>query len=115
MMNGLEARAAFLDNDLVDFVRRLPATLKLKGRVRKHVLKRALAELVPADILARPKKGFGVPLIDWLRRLPYPGDRAFGLGLDLAVVHRWSEEHRAGTADHRLFLWIWQVLQQRPG
>lgn len=111
MMNGLETRAAFLDNDLVDFVRRLPPTLKLKGRMRKYLLKRALAGLVPADILARRKKGFGVPLADWLRLLPYPGDNDFGLGLDTEAVRRWDEEHRRGRADHRLFLWSWMVLQ----
>jgi len=114
MMHSLEARAAFLDNDLVDFVRRLPPRLKLKGRVRKYLLKRALAGSLPADILKRRKKGFGVPLRDWLRELPYPGDRDFGLGLDLAAVHRWDAEHRQGAADHRLFLWLWQVLQRGP-
>jgi asparagine synthase (glutamine-hydrolysing) len=115
MMHGLEARAPFLDNDLVDFVRRLPSTLKLRGRVRKLVLKRALAGLVPSDILARRKKGFGVPLMDWLRRLPYSGDRDYGLELDLDCIHRWQDEHRRGEADHRLFLWIWQVLQHHAG
>jgi asparagine synthase (glutamine-hydrolysing) len=111
MMYGLETRAAFLDNELVDFVRRLPSSLKLKGRIRKYVLKKALAGAVPKDILARPKKGFGVPLIEWLRRLPYPGDQGFGLTLDFNAVHRWHAEHRSGRADHRLFLWAWLVLQ----
>jgi len=112
MMHSLEARAAFLDNDLVDFVRRLPPTLKLRGGVRKFILKKALHGWVPDDILARPKKGFGVPLQDWLRALPYPGDRDFGVPIDLPTVHRWDQEHRRGAADHRLFLWLWQVLQR---
>ncbi|HZB94181.1 MAG TPA: hypothetical protein VE397_22210 [Stellaceae bacterium] len=63
--------------------------------------------------LTRKKTGFGVPLMDWLARLRYPGDRDFGLGIDLALVHRWNEAHRRRKADHRLFLWIWQVLQHR--
>lgn len=107
MMNGLEVRSVFLDNDLVDFVRRLPAALKIRGGVRKAVLKNALASLVPPDILNRRKKGFGIPLADWLRRESYPGSVA---GADDGLARRWYDEHRHGRRDHRLFLWCWTVL-----
>lgn len=108
MMNGLEARSVFLDNDLVEYVRRLPHHLKYKDGVRKYVLKKALAGLVPDDLITRRKKGFGIPLLDWLRKLDYPGD-AIG-GVRAGVARRWHEQHRAGKADHRSFLWCWTVL-----
>lgn len=112
MMNGLESRAVFLDNDLVDFARRLPAGLKMKRGVRKYLLKKAMRGMLPDDIIDRRKKGFGIPLYDWLRRLPYPGDHGFGLRLETGMARRCHREHRDGAHDHRLFLWCWTVLQQ---
>jgi len=111
MMNGLESRAVFLDNDLVDFVRRLPAHHKLRRGRRKDLLKRAMADLLPADILARRKKGFGIPLADWLTVLDYPGDALPG-GLGAELARQRHADHRDGNADHRLMLWCWTVMAQ---
>ena len=111
MMNSLETRAIFLDNDLVEFCRRLPNRFKLRRGQRKYLLRRALRGLVPDSVLTRAKKGFGIPLTKWLRTIPtnpplgpIEGVRAEG------VAERWAE-HRSGTADHRLFLWSWLALQ----
>ncbi|MGH7191783.1 MAG: asparagine synthetase B family protein, partial [Acetobacteraceae bacterium] len=57
MLNSLESRAVFLDNDLVEFCRRLPGRFKYRNGERKYLLKRALRGIVPAVALARPKKG----------------------------------------------------------
>lgn len=111
MLCSLETRSPFLDRDLVDFVTRLPVSTKLRGGVRKWILKKAMAPLVPADILNRPKKGFGIPLSRWLRHLPPPaGADARRLGLDAAWVERRQSEHRDGRADHRGLLWAWTAL-----
>ncbi len=110
MMNGLEVRAVFLDNDVVDFARRLPADYKLRGGTRKYLLKRALAGVVPQKILDRPKKGFGIPLAAWLGALPIAAKNC--AGLDEGFVGRHVAAHRSGRADHRLFLWNWMVLEQ---
>ena len=56
MMNGLEARSVFLDNDLTDYVRRIPDRLKYRNGVRKYILKQALKGLVPKAILTVPKR-----------------------------------------------------------
>ena len=109
MMSSLEARAIFLDNDLVDFCCRLPHRFKLRNGERKYLLKKAMARILPADILARPKKGFGIPLAKWLRELVPPNGGTPGLRA-AAVSRRW-QEHRNGAADHRLFLWTWLSLQ----
>src|SRR5207302_3968850 len=67
MMHSLEVRAPFLDIDLVNFVRTLPASAKLRGGETKWILKKALARVLPDDILYRSKKGFGVPIGQWFK------------------------------------------------
>jgi asparagine synthase (glutamine-hydrolysing) len=114
MMNSLECRAVFLDNDLVDFCRRLPTRFKYRNGERKYLLRRALDGLIPTQILRRPKKGFGIPLANWLRTVPadpplYPLP---GVRMD-QIAAAWAD-HRSGRADHRLLLWSWLTLQTHP-
>jgi len=103
MMNGLEVRAPFLDIDVVNFVRRVPANLRLHGGTTKYLLKEAARGLIPEGIIQRRKKGFGVPVGAWFASgdlridpsaMPCPG-----------VAERLQNEHRAGKKNHRLFLW----------
>lgn len=102
MLHSLEVRAPFLDNDLVDFVRRLPARLKLRRGVTKYLFKLALRHRIPSSILQRKKKGFGIPLTKWLRDWPTSPDLPMPTSQSLA---RWWKEHRDGKADHRQLLW----------
>jgi asparagine synthase (glutamine-hydrolysing) len=67
MANSLEARAPFLDRELVEYVAALPDDLKLQGRHTKVILKEAFADLLPERIAHRGKMGFGVPLGTWFR------------------------------------------------
>lgn len=111
MMNSLESRAIFLDNDLVDFCRRLPNRFKIRRGQRKYLLRRALRDLVPNNVLARPKKGFGIPIAKWLKTTPAEPPLASVEGLQMErVAERWAQ-HRAGTKDERLFLWSWLAFQ----
>src|SRR5574340_125048 len=64
---ALEARAPFLDYTFVEFVNAIPFGLKLKGLKSKYILKRAMAGILPPDILRRRKKGFGIPVAKWFR------------------------------------------------
>jgi asparagine synthase (glutamine-hydrolysing) len=109
MMSSLEPRAIFLDNDLVEFCCRLPNRFKIRNGERKYLLKKAMRRYLPASILSRPKKGFGIPLSKWLRELGSPAS-AVPLIRPAAVAHRWSE-HRSNKADHRLFLWTFLSLK----
>jgi len=102
MLNGLEVRSPFLDYDLVDFVRRLPWTTKMKGKTRKWILKKAMEGLLPPHIIHRKKKGFGIPLSAWLRGIE-PLDQTGGLDPD-ALNARW-QAHQSGREDHRGVLW----------
>ncbi len=111
MMNSLESRAVFLDNDLVQFAQRLPARFKYRKGERKYLLKRAMAPLLGRSVLRRPKKGFGMPVAAWLRALAPPSRPIPIAGLDPSAIDAAWRAHRAGKADHRMPLWCWLSLQ----
>jgi asparagine synthase (glutamine-hydrolysing) len=67
MAHGLEVRSPFLDTALLEYAARLPPSLKVRGPSLKRVLKRAVSDLLPEELLSRPKRGFGVPLDRWFR------------------------------------------------
>src|SRR5205814_3088599 len=58
MAHSLEARSPFLDHEFMELAASLPSAMKLHGRTTKYLLKRALADVLPAGILDRPKMGF---------------------------------------------------------
>jgi len=62
MACGVEVRVPFLDPDLVAFTERLPDDLKQRGRAGKYLLRAAMRGVIPAEVLDRPKTGFGFPL-----------------------------------------------------
>ncbi len=67
MFNSLETRAPMLDQYLVEYVASLPWAIRTRHGVLKYLLKKAAADLLPAEILTRGKKGFGVPIKHWFR------------------------------------------------
>ena len=67
MATGVEIRVPFLDKDLVDLATRLPEHMKQRGDTGKWILKKAMEPFLPADIIYRPKTGFGAPLRSWLQ------------------------------------------------
>jgi asparagine synthase (glutamine-hydrolysing) len=67
MANSLELRSPFLDVDVVEWGISLPRKYKIKGFETKHILKDVARSLVPADLIDRPKMGFGIPRAEWLR------------------------------------------------
>lgn len=66
MAVSLEARVPLLDHKLIEFVTRIPASMKMKGSETKHIFKRAVRGLVPDEILDRSKQGFGLPIQKWI-------------------------------------------------
>ena len=117
MAHSLEARSPFLDHVLMEFAASLPASLKLRGTDGKRILRRALRDTLPDEILDRPKMGFGVPLDSWFRNelRDLPAERlldpsSLGRGyLNGDEVERLIAEHHAGAADHSFR--IWALLQ----
>ena len=112
MAASIESRVPFLDHPLVEFTARLPERLKLRGGTTKYILREAMRDVLPPEILTRGKMGFPVPVGAWLRG-PYRGivdelvlsSRALERGLfDPAAIRGIVSRHAAGE-DHSERLW----------
>jgi asparagine synthase (glutamine-hydrolysing) len=119
MAHALELRSPFLDVELLDLAVHLPPRLKARGLTLKRVLKAAVADIVPKEILRRPKRGFGVPLDRWFREdlRGYVGstlgaaDARVKEHLVGAEVDRMIAEHDARVRDHGDALWTLLSLE----
>lgn len=67
MANSLEVRTPFLDYTVVDFVAQLPVASKIDAKIKKKLLQDTFRDILPAELYKRPKHGFEVPLLKWLR------------------------------------------------
>ncbi|MGF1606911.1 MAG: XrtA/PEP-CTERM system amidotransferase [Rhodothalassiaceae bacterium] len=113
MAHGLEVRVPILDHPFVEWSGSLPSSMKLKDGEGKYVFKKALEPFVPADILYRPKMGFGVPISRWFRgplksRLQglvgHEALRDTGY-FNEASLARMIEDHLGCVRDHGQALW----------
>jgi asparagine synthase (glutamine-hydrolysing) len=119
MAVSLEVRAPFLDPRVAQFAAALPLEYKLKGNKGKYILKKAVEPLLPKNILHRPKKGFGIPIADWLKQRLNPlmhelldSKRLKDQGLfDEKFVQKLIKEHETNTASHHKQLWTLLVFQ----
>src|SRR5207247_10263241 len=67
MATNLEVRVPFLNLEMLELTARMPPDLKLRGLKRKYILKRAMEQLLPREVVWRKKAGFGAPIRSWLR------------------------------------------------
>lgn len=119
MAVSLEVRAPFLDPRVAQFAAGLPLEYKLKGSKGKYILKKAVEPLLPKNILQRPKKGFGIPIAEWLKGRLNPlmhdllaPDRLKNQGLfDEKYVQKLMREHETNVASHHKQLWTLLVFQ----
>ena len=113
MASSLEARSPLLDHELMEFAASLPPELKVRGREKKVVLRGALRGWVPDEVLDAPKRGFRLPLGDWLRgelrgyaRDVLLDQRAVGRGcFRESYVRELLDRHAAGAEDHSQGIW----------
>ena len=119
MAAGLEQRVPFLDLELMRFVERVPARLRVRPRAGKRLHRRAMAHLLPPEIIARPRHGFASPYADWLRTsLGEEVERRYAAGSDLGdliepgAVARLVAAHRAGRADYKSVLFCLLELSE---
>ena len=107
MATSLECRVPLLDHELVELAARIPAEVKTAGGELKGLLKKALADVLPREVLYRTKRGFGAPMGAWLKAELAPLVRSAlsrsaieqrGL-LDYAPVARLIEAHGANRVD----------------
>jgi asparagine synthase (glutamine-hydrolysing) len=114
MAFSLESRAPLLDYRVLEHAALVPSSLKMRGLEMKHVLRRAVGDLLPPAVLARTDKmgmptpidlWFRGPLKDWVREELSPG-RVAATGLFASgYVERMLAEHTEGRADRSLELW----------
>jgi asparagine synthase (glutamine-hydrolysing) len=102
MASSVELRVPLLDHSLLEFAATVPSNMKVKGFQTKYILKQALKDRVPPEILKRPKTGFPVPYGKWLRGelkgfvedvLTDPRTRNRGYFDDRAVAALLAESH----------------------
>jgi asparagine synthase (glutamine-hydrolysing) len=113
MAHSLEARVPFTDTELTEYMSRVPPRLKLKGLRKKHIMRKALADVLPAAILNKKKVGLEMPYSRWLRNelkdllLDYcEPSRIADTGLFRpAGITALVDQHLSGRFDHGRALW----------
>jgi asparagine synthase (glutamine-hydrolysing) len=113
MSTSLEARVPYLDRDLVEFTMDIPEGWKTKNGESKYLLKKAVEDLIPKDIIYRKKMGFGAPMKEWLRSDFGKAAETAILGSELMkrgyfnvdYVRSLITDHRKGRRDTSLYIW----------
>ena len=113
MATSIESRVPFLDHKLIEFTARLPEKFKLRGATTKWILREAMKNTLPTEILNRPKMGFPVPMGKWLRG-EFRGvvdeyvlsERAHNRNIfKTESVQKIIDEHNRGAENHAPKLW----------
>jgi asparagine synthase (glutamine-hydrolysing) len=119
MAASLELRVPFLDVELMRFVERIPGSMRVRPWQGKRFHRRAMAELLPQEIVNRPKHGFSTPYDRWLREaLGEEVERRYEPGsplsevIDPATAARLVAEHRRGTGAHKDVLYCLLELSE---
>jgi asparagine synthase (glutamine-hydrolysing) len=118
MASSLESRAPFLDHQLIEFVSQLPLQFKLQQQQSKILMRSVLGKYIPLAMIDRPKKGFSVPINQWLREdlKPWADDllakenMSHGYLNYTEIDKRWRE-HKSGQHNWGLHLWDVLVFQ----
>jgi asparagine synthase (glutamine-hydrolysing) len=119
MATSIESRVPFLDHQFVEFSTRVPARLKLHGGEGKYIVKRAVEDLLPREIVYRRKMGFPTPIRQWL--LDSRADTLYSVlrardgllaaYLDSTALDRLLERHTRGVEDATDRIWRLLNLQ----
>jgi asparagine synthase (glutamine-hydrolysing) len=119
MACSIESRVPFLDHHFVEFAMSIPDQLKIRGTTQKYVLKKAVEDLIPREVIYREKMGFPTPLRTWFRNaaaepliasLRAP-DGLLAEYVDAAELDKLIERHRTGAVDGTDRLWRLLNLQ----
>jgi asparagine synthase (glutamine-hydrolysing) len=124
MAHGLELRCPFLDHRVVEWAAAMPGRLKVTRGAGKRVLRGTFADRLPAEVFQRPKRGFEIPIAEWLtgpladrlRRAIDPVRLRSGGLFKPELPKRWYDELKTGRRDTSWQLWTlvaFQAWQER--
>jgi asparagine synthase (glutamine-hydrolysing) len=119
MFNSLEVRSPFLDVKLLEFAFALPPEHKFYGNTNKYILKTIAKKYIDVNIEKRPKRGFGIPVHQWLRKemknwaqnIIFDGLLKRNEWFDKSYVEKIWKAHQEGTANHVHRLWAMICLE----
>ncbi len=119
MATSLEARVPFLDYRFVEFAATVPSHLRLRGKTSKYLLKRAMTDILPIEIIQRNKEGFSIPIKNWMKKelKPMMLDALSPASIkksgffDSNTVQSLIHEHLQGRENHSHRLWALMVFQ----
>jgi asparagine synthase (glutamine-hydrolysing) len=121
MAHGLELRVPFVDKEIVEYVERLPANLKVRNGSRKWLHRQVCRTFLPESIVKRPKRGFAVNVVDdWFRSamdnkmgdVLLDGDARIYEYLRPQAVRELFEQHAAGRNDNHKVLFSLVVFEE---
>jgi asparagine synthase (glutamine-hydrolysing) len=121
MAVSLEVRCPLLDHRVLELAARMPSSMKLRNGAGKYIFKRAVAQVLPREILTRRKQGFMLPVAEWLRgelrplaeSLLFDGSGQDGILAPRSIMYLW-QRHQSKRRDHARPLWtilmfrLWQ-------
>jgi asparagine synthase (glutamine-hydrolysing) len=119
MATSIESRVPFLDHQFVEFAAAVPDAMKVRRGTGKYILKKAVEDLLPGDIVHRKKMGFPTPLRQWLRRpeaerllaMLTSTDGLVASLVDPRALGELLDRHRRGTEDATDRIWRLLNLQ----
>jgi asparagine synthase (glutamine-hydrolysing) len=114
MANSLEVRSPFLDHKFVEFAASIPNSLKLSNGKTKYILNKAFSNLLPKEILERPKMGFSIPIDKWFRQDLYQFSHDILLNKNKEINNFFNNKylkyildaHSSGAANYGSKLWL---------
>lgn len=120
MAHGLEARVPYLDQEIVEYAERLPASFKVRLGARKWLHRRVCKNFLPKKILKRKKLGFQTPVDDWFREslaskmnaTLWDNDSLMFKYLQPHAVQRLAQDHKNGRCNHSKILFSLIVLEE---
>jgi asparagine synthase (glutamine-hydrolysing) len=126
MAASIEARMPFMDHELAGFMTSLPDNFRIRGGVQKWILRQAMRDILPPEILARHKVGFRVPVSLWFRTTlkDYVRENLLGASSRSRTFYRPEklqqilDQHASGRVNHEKLIWAllsFELFQKRYG
>jgi asparagine synthase (glutamine-hydrolysing) len=113
--HSIETRVPFLDHRLVELAFSIPMNLKIKGKTTKYILKKAVQDIIPDEIINRKKKGFGAPTSEWMRKESPISNQLVNIIhssklkeldiFDYNYIEQLINDHQSNVCDNSFKLW----------